>query len=127
MTIGVYRQRDGLVPHHLLYYIRVCALHRHPRAAGVPQAMEIGGLALVVHIDQEITLLSLGVFLGVFLRLFQPLFPGVACGQRPKSADLRRFPPETALSPLPDGPAEPSHRGVTEESEDIPEKPGPDV
>jgi hypothetical protein len=40
---------------------------------------------------------------------------------------LRRFPPETALSPLPDGPAEPSHRGVTEESEDIPEKPGPDV
>ena len=43
---------------------------------------------------------------------------------RPGSADLRRFPPETALSPLPQGWAEPSQRGATEESEEIPEKPG---
>ena len=60
VTISVHRERDGLVPHHLLYNLGVCAGHRQPRTAGVPQAMEVGDLTFMVHIGQEIALLPLG-------------------------------------------------------------------
>ena len=68
MAVGIHRQCDGLMPHHLLHHLGVCARHRHPCAAGMPQRMKVDQFAFVVRVGQEVALLLLGVFLRIVLR-----------------------------------------------------------
>ena len=58
MAVGVHRQGDGGMPHHRLNRFGVCPRHREPRAAGVPQGVEIHPVAGFVHIGQKVPLFS---------------------------------------------------------------------
>ena len=58
VPVGVHCQRNGRMPHHCLYRLNGNASHRQPRPAGMPQAMEVDELAIVVCGVQEVALLT---------------------------------------------------------------------
>jgi hypothetical protein len=77
VPVGVHRQRDRGVTHDGLDHFHMCARHRQPRAARVPQSVEVQYRTVVIHVGQEVALLAPGVFVGIVLRLAQPPFSGV--------------------------------------------------
>jgi hypothetical protein len=62
VTVGIRGQCNGGVPHYRLDHIQVDPPQRQPGAAGMPQAVEVQLLPVVIGSQQEIGLLPPYVF-----------------------------------------------------------------
>ncbi|HEV3144840.1 MAG TPA: hypothetical protein VGZ47_13200 [Gemmataceae bacterium] len=76
MPVGVHRERDSAVPHDRLDDVRMNALQGQPRAAGMPQSVEVESFTSVIGHGQEIALLAFGQEFGGVLHFAQPMLSG---------------------------------------------------